>query len=262
MVTFNGNSKLIIVDDNVTTLDVQIMYSDWKEWVRLSDNSKYLPAFSVIGGEPIGGGVFIDASYFLLNGWRIRPYEGNHKLDVIGNIYTFEEGEDPFVNTLGNYRVTINVRLSARATKVISGSGVTTQDKNDIIAGIVPTLSTKVDNVSSNVSIMWEEVQDISNVTSNVLVMENNVMSNVQVIKNDVQVIKPEVQNILGLVQHNFRYTDQVYDSNGNMISGKIKLYSTAEDLNSNASPISVYNVNAIYDTNNRLKDYKVTVTS
>ena len=89
LVTFDGPNKLMIVNPGVTEIDVKVdLYSDWKEWTLLSDNSKYLPAMSAIGGEPIGGGIFVGSTFFFLNGWKLRPYEGNHTLNVVGNLYT------------------------------------------------------------------------------------------------------------------------------------------------------------------------------
>ncbi len=74
-VTFNGQLKHIIVGENVTTLDIrQDVYSAWKEWMLIDDNSKYLPALRTIGGDPapLGSGRFAGDIYFLINGWQIQ----------------------------------------------------------------------------------------------------------------------------------------------------------------------------------------------
>src|SRR6056300_321219 len=75
-VTFDGENKLILVNQDVTYLEVGAdLYSSWKEWVQVRDIAKYIPAFSIVGGEPLGGGTFLGVTYFLENGWRIKPYE-------------------------------------------------------------------------------------------------------------------------------------------------------------------------------------------
>lgn len=104
--TFDGASKLIILDSGVTTLDVKDCYSRWKEWVATSDNSKFLPAFDVVGGNPTVGANSIASYFFLLNGWRVRPHEAHHTLTVDG-ILIVDGGGDPFADTVGNYRVRI-----------------------------------------------------------------------------------------------------------------------------------------------------------
>ena len=98
--TFDGVNRLILVNHGVEDLDVQVdIYSDWKEWVQMYDNSKWLPAVSVIGGEPIPGGK-VGATFFLINGWRIKSWKGDYRLNVQGNLYT-AEGDNPFLPVSG-----------------------------------------------------------------------------------------------------------------------------------------------------------------
>lgn len=119
--TFDGASRRIILSSGVTALDVKDCYSRWKEWVATSDNSKYLPAFEVVGGNPTVGSNTISSYFFLLNGWKIRPQEASHTLEVSGILIT-EDNSDPFVDTIGNYRVRIVqiVPLQAETISVYS----------------------------------------------------------------------------------------------------------------------------------------------
>ena len=122
-VTFDGPNRVIIVNYGETDLDVeQDIYSDWKEWLKLEDYAKYPEAISVIGGEPLGGGQFVGATYFLENGWRIRPWEGSHQLSFNGNIFTRESGESPTVSTIGDWNITTTFVRSAIVFKIESGA--------------------------------------------------------------------------------------------------------------------------------------------
>lgn len=122
-VTFDGPNKLIIVNNGITSLDVQVdLYSDWKEWVLLSDNSKYLPAFAATGGEPIGGGLYTGQTYIVINGWYIRPYEANHNLFLDGNIFG-DAGAPIITPTLGGYTVTVQFRNSTQAQGISTSGG-------------------------------------------------------------------------------------------------------------------------------------------
>ena len=130
-VTFDGTARLIIVNTGITTLDATDIYSWWKQWVRTfypSDtvnpgNAEWLPAFSTIGGEPVSAGVSVAAYYFLINGWRIRPYEGDHSLTINGNLYV-EGGVDSIVvPTLGNYNVLVTSQVSPQSQRVDAGVG-------------------------------------------------------------------------------------------------------------------------------------------
>lgn len=142
-VTFDGPNKLIIVDNGITDLDAKVdLYSDWKEWVITSgsDNGKYLPAFRSTGGDELPGGQFVSGYFFLTNGWRIRPYEGDHQLTVLGNLFV-DGGGNPFIPTLGDYTVLVNLQTSsASITSVVTtGSdlevgGLTDEEHNQLMA--------------------------------------------------------------------------------------------------------------------------------
>lgn len=119
--TFDGPSKTIILASGASAFEVRDCYSRWKEWVMLSDNSKYLPAFDVVGGNPTVGSNSISSYFFLLNGWKIRPHEADHTLTVTG-ILIADGGADPFTDTIGNFRVRIVqvVPLQAESITVYS----------------------------------------------------------------------------------------------------------------------------------------------
>lgn len=99
-IMFDGPSKIIHIVQGVTELDATIhLYSHWKQWVKIVDNARWLPALSTVGGEPIPGGN-VGATFFLINGWRIKPWQGDYRLNVQGNLYT-AEGDNPFIPVSG-----------------------------------------------------------------------------------------------------------------------------------------------------------------
>lgn len=121
-VSFNGATKIISINNGITSIDTKDLYSWWKEWVLIG-NEQFLPAFRSVGGDPTVAGQFISSYFFLLNGWKIKPYEGNHTLNINGNIFS-EDGLSPFVNTTGNFNVSILVSTSSQAT-LVSSTGST-----------------------------------------------------------------------------------------------------------------------------------------
>ncbi len=133
-ISFNGETKRIILSTGTTSLSVHDMYSRWKDWVLLSDNSKYFPAFSVVGGDSIdqSAGTSIPLYAFLINGWRVKPYEGNHTLTIADGILLVSGGGDPFVNTDGSYVIRINYQQPVQAIGYSTsggGSGGATVDE-------------------------------------------------------------------------------------------------------------------------------------
>lgn len=129
-VSFNGSSKLIILGEGTRAITVKEIYSRWKDWVLLSDNAKYLQALSVIGGDPLPGGNYLGSTFFLENGWKIRPQEADHSLTVSGNIYT-RDGGAPFVTTTGAYNVLISLTVS-NIVDTVSTSGSSSLSGTDI----------------------------------------------------------------------------------------------------------------------------------
>lgn len=119
-ITFDPTNKRIILDS--AYLDTVDMYSRWKEWVQTSDNAKYLPAFRVVGGDPLSGSTSIPCYLFLINGWRIRPMEATHTLRIVGGAVSVEGGGDPVVPTLGDYNVLVDREVPVAAIGVV-GAG-------------------------------------------------------------------------------------------------------------------------------------------
>ena len=122
-VTFDGPNKLIIVNDGEITLDTDSdIYGAWKRWLIEQDGptSKYLQAVRTIGGDPTVTGQFVSAYFFLMNGWRIRPYEGDHQLIINGNLY-LDAGVSggAFIPTVGDYNVLITQNVANISTASI-----------------------------------------------------------------------------------------------------------------------------------------------
>ena len=77
-VAFDGPNRLIIVQSGINTIDITDVYSRWKDWVQVSDNSKYFKAFSVVGGDPTVSGQYITPYYYLQNSAFPHELQLNH----------------------------------------------------------------------------------------------------------------------------------------------------------------------------------------
>ena len=118
-VGFNGVTKIITVNTAIIDIDVDDVYSRWKDWVLLSDNAKFLEALSVVGGDPITGIRSLGSTFFLENGWKMRPDEVNHTLTVNGNLFTRDESS-PFITTIGTFQVLVNLNTSNLLDTIIA----------------------------------------------------------------------------------------------------------------------------------------------
>ena len=108
--TFTGSTKIISPTDapvlGAISIDVQDMYSRWVDWFLTSDNSKYLPAMRVVWWDPLPWSKKLGLTYFMLNWWKIKPYEATHTFSLNGNVYS-EDWTSSFIPTVGSYNVTI-----------------------------------------------------------------------------------------------------------------------------------------------------------
>jgi len=129
-VTFNGSTKRIVVNSGESSIDIKLdVYSAWKDWVLLSDNSKYQPAIRVTGGDPIGGGLYTGDVYFLINNWRI---EFSEPCEVSGVIYS-DDYPSPFIAASGTNIVTNKVSSLVQTVSTAGGSGATAAEVWDYL---------------------------------------------------------------------------------------------------------------------------------
>lgn len=123
--------------DGTSVLNVQVdIYSDMKEEWRTDPllNKLKFPLSYPVGGNVTSPGKNISPYYFLKYGWRMRPYEADHALYLENAYLLVDGGGDPWIHTLGSHMVNIRdvVPADSVTTTVVSGSGVTEQDKEDI----------------------------------------------------------------------------------------------------------------------------------
>ena len=139
-VTFDGVNKIIIVNDDVTALNLRAnLYSAWVEWIELETNSGYLPAMRYSGLDVIPGG-FTGDIYFLINGWRLII--DLRKVAVTGVLYSENYPTAYYdFNLTPQYPATV----SALVNTVVSYQNVVTGD-----IGTVPTAMQNAEAVRTN----------------------------------------------------------------------------------------------------------------
>ena len=136
-VTFDGSARIIRVNAGESALSVkEDIYSAWKEWSRVRDHLKFAQAMRVIGGDPVGGGLYAGDIYFLMNGWRVLI---EHVVSVVGTLY-HDDGISPYWVTSGGVSATVSNLAYGVGT---SGSGGLTEAQDaqlaqigDVLAGV------------------------------------------------------------------------------------------------------------------------------
>ena len=125
-VIIDGDARTITVKSGTIALDVQVdLYSDWKTFVTIDDNAKFLPAFRTTGGDPLTGATILGRYFFLINNWQLVPVSGTlGDVVITGNI--FQDDGLPIVNNSGsNVQLYQNIVSSLTVITEISHSSMT-----------------------------------------------------------------------------------------------------------------------------------------
>jgi hypothetical protein len=173
---FDGVNKLIYVNPNVSSISVkEDIYSNWKEWVQVRDNSKFPPAIRVTGGDPIGGGAFTGDVYFMINGWRLYI---DHSLNIDGVIYS-DNYPSPFVQQENTQIVTNKVSslVSVVATETVGGITVPTvqqiRQEMDANSSKLTAIKTKTDVIATSSQIASAVRTELTEELDHVLTLQN-----------------------------------------------------------------------------------------
>jgi len=172
--SFNGLTKVITLTTGTTSLSVRQLWSRWVDWFLTSDNSKYLPAFSQVGGNDIDPivGTAIPIYAFLMNGWKLKPQEANHTVTISDGILLVDGGGDPFNNTDGAYTVRINYQQPVQAITVAAGGGVTPPTPEEIATAVWESLLIN----HANVNTFGKSLNDMAYETSIITAILKNKM--------------------------------------------------------------------------------------
>lgn len=127
----NGRNDAVV--GGVFSATVEELYSEWKAWVHGGTGAPFLPAFRVLGGDAIGGGLAVGTYLFLrtdLN-WRITvPAIEGLVAEFIGNVYPQVPG-DPLLELNAGITTILQLRnsnLTVQAASAGASSGDTKED--------------------------------------------------------------------------------------------------------------------------------------
>ena len=145
-ITLNGSTKRIILDS--ASVSAAQIWSAWVDWHEA--NQQWPLAFQLVGGNALGGGLFIPPYFFLMNGWRVRPMEASHNLTITGNLFV-DGGGVPVVGTLGTYQVNVNYTVPVQA-QGIATSGSTGPTASEIAAAVRADIAVELARIDANIS--------------------------------------------------------------------------------------------------------------
>ena len=205
-VVFDGPNRLIIVDENVTELDIrEDVYESWKEWVRNPDlqNAEYLAAIRGVGGDPISGTTdqFVGDLYFLINNWRL-VYDPR-RVAVTGVLYSDDFDTAYYLDQPNLYDTPefLSPLFPARVSAIVNTYEIASSLSQAQIAAGVWSVAGGAYNTAGTMGALQNEVANISlaaGATPAEIVAEmdanSTVLANITTVTGNTNVI---VQNLV-----------------------------------------------------------------
>lgn len=157
-IVFDPIDKLIKITSG-TSISALEIYNAVMDWCDEPENMGYTVPMKAVGKFPMGLGVNSDSIFILINGWKIKLYDGNYQFTITGTLITDDESPRTVSPDSGNVEVVF--QTSSQGTVVTQGSGVTEQDKQDIAGLINPN----VNEVFLRVNKAQEHILNIEHIT-------------------------------------------------------------------------------------------------
>lgn len=219
---FSGTDVVLEGDETIIDLQNNVCTASF------DFNSGYIMFINAVSGSLIevntkGGEVELDASCV----------GGDFYIEGVGRLYNNSAMNIKGDNLISLDSIPFSVWDDQLGTYVTPGSAG--YALSNVSAGASPALIAQA---------VWNDTASLYTATSSF---------GYSVTANDIN-----LQLILGLVQHNFRMTNQIYDANGNMTSAEVNIYPSSADATAETNSINTYYITAVYDGNNRLIDYKM----
>lgn len=116
----------------VTSPQTDVLIQDLLDYIRTQEACCYgitVPQIAAASGkESLGGVVSTGITLELLDDWQLKFWAGDYTATISGGNLIGGISDDPVASTAG---VQVVIIQSAASTMVITGSGVTEQDKDD-----------------------------------------------------------------------------------------------------------------------------------
>jgi len=208
-VKFDGDNRLIYVISESIDIDIKPdVYSEWKRWMLTGSNAAYDQAIRTVGGDPISITLELGDTYFLMNGWQLRGFDGTYQVQLNGNLY-HDDGIFIAVPPTGSDS---NVMLRLQTSNLIQ--------TNIIQQPEILEIQTDVTYISESIGTIALDPESSASIAN----IENQTTDISQSLVEHRLETEDRIKYILGLSQQNFRMKDQIYDLSTNMVTATVRI--------------------------------------
>jgi len=156
---FDPVNKLIKILSPTTEIDALDIYSDAMDWADEIQNMSHDVPIQAVGKFALGGGIYSDIIFILVNGWKIKWYNGTYTGVVKGTLITEDESRRTVPPDTGSMEAVFAVASAGTISLVSSGSGLS-QEEHDQLMGTA--LESTAQNIKTKTdTIVWTDVDFI-----------------------------------------------------------------------------------------------------
>jgi len=143
-VEFDPINKYILITSPTTELSALEIYSAAMDWCDDQPIMGYTVPMRAVGKFDMGGGVFSDSIFLLINGWKIKFWSGTYQAIITGTLLGEPGQQRTIPPDSGNVEVVFQV--SSQGTIIPDEAEWTQTEKNGVITD-VNTIQAKTVNL-------------------------------------------------------------------------------------------------------------------
>jgi len=257
--TIDYGNQIVGITSPTVNVDGQVLHDFIEDNMASPEGLLYDDVIQPEGKieDPNNPGVYSQIILIFNSPWQVQFWGGSGYTRIYGAKIVGGLADQPMKATGTAGDITV-LESPVDGLTVVSGSGVTAQDKVDIITGVWDlalaghiTAGTTGEKLNNSSELVVTDVEDA--------VWDADPANH-----GDADSFGLALKTLLGLQQHNFRLKDQIYQQvnlgNNNfkyvLTSGTIRVYSNAADAGNDVNHFAQYTITASYDGNGNCTAY------
>jgi len=148
-----------------TSISALALYNAVMDWCDEKENMGYSVPMKAVGKFPMGGGINSDSIFLLINGWKIKLYDGTYQFTITGTLITDDESARTVPPDSGNVEVVFQV--SSQGTVICPS--IKQEDKEELRDMIHEKtggeLGSQIDEVANQVGEVQEQTTNIEHIS-------------------------------------------------------------------------------------------------
>lgn len=227
--------KYTIYNSNFSTIEVSETETTWNDTLKCYTGS-LTPSADWIGQTT--------GNYILL--WSISDTDFFASV-MTEELIVVEDTESDLGDIEGKIDIIdINVDTINTTTQAVSATANDIEGKVDIINTIVSDIDTTTQSISATANDIEDKVDIIDNNVDTINTNVSNIDTKINTIDTNVDTLNDDMKRALGLMHENIYIDNAGYDSNNNLVSARVRIYSNPASVGTGANVIGTYTITSV----------------